>query len=98
MRCSVARGPCSCTSDRPGAASRSSGGELMRGILVALAFAVATVTAVPTKAAVHSASTPTIVASSNYYLQEAPTKNLDVDINVNHGGGRWYRSPTFVAI
>ena len=71
----------------------------MRSVLVALAFGAIVITGVPSARAELSltpAATPT-VAATTYALQQ-PAKDLNVDINVNRGGGKWYASPVWIAI
>ena len=29
---------------------------------------------------------------------EMPDKTIDINVNTTHGGGRWYRSPVWIAI
>ncbi len=51
-----------------------------------------------------AAAAPTVSAASDsgYALaaagQQAPSGELDVDINTNEGGGAWYTSPLWIAI
>src|SRR5438132_812581 len=73
----------------------------MRGVLLGLTFAFAMAVAAPSKAAIQTGSAaPTVsAASASYYLQQSPEKDINVDINVNRGGGvRWYRNPMWIAI
>jgi hypothetical protein len=69
----------------------------MRGVLVALAFAIGVTLAAPLPASSAPVDPPTMMAQAA--PQEAP-KNLDIDINVNRGGTgvAWYRSPVWIAI
>ncbi|HEY6214554.1 MAG TPA: hypothetical protein VIW45_19810 [Vicinamibacterales bacterium] len=71
----------------------------MRSVLVALALAFVTISAAPARAEVklHAVAAPTTIAATTYALQQ-PAKDINVDINVNHGGGRWYRNPVWIAI
>src|SRR5437763_715858 len=73
----------------------------MRGVLVALAVALA-LTAVPTRTIAAPTAAPTgasIAAPSVYALQQAPAPDKTIDINVTHGGGgRWYANPVWIAI
>src|SRR5207253_10579274 len=75
-----------------------SGGELMRGVLLALAVAFA-LTAVPTRSVAAStgiaiSSTPTV------YALQTPVPDKTIDININQGGGgyRWWRNPLWIGI
>jgi len=71
----------------------------MRGLWLALALAtaVAITAPAPASASLGSAGT-TISAVASADLQDAqPPKDINIDINVNHGG-RWYRSPVWIAI
>lgn len=51
-----------------------------------------------------AAAAPAVAAASGggYVLaaadQQAPSGQLDVDINTNEGGGAWYTSPLWIAI
>jgi len=73
----------------------------MRSILLALAFVTIFITgAAPARAelSLQTVGTPTIAATT-YALQQPAPKDLNVDINVNRGGGSvWYRSPVWIAI
>jgi len=70
----------------------------MRGVLIALALTFAT-TAVPARAqAADTALTQPTMAAATYALQQNPVKDVNVDINVNHGGRAWYRNPMWIAI
>jgi len=68
----------------------------MRGVLMALAVALA-LTAAPTPAlaAPHGAA---IAAPTVYALQQTPAPEKTIEINVTHGGGRWYANPVWIAI
>ena len=69
----------------------------MRGVLVALAVALA-LTAAPTRSA--AASTGAAVsAPAMFALQQAPAPERTIDINVTQSGGhRWYANPVWIAI
>lgn len=71
----------------------------MRGFLLSLAIVTVLISAAP-QAGVTPApvATPSIVALSAS-LEQGQPKDLNVDINVNHGGGvRWYANPMWIAI
>ena len=70
----------------------------MRSVLVTLALAFVAATAAPARADItrQPALIPTIAATT--YALQNPVKDVNVDINVNHGGHAWYRSPVWIAI
>ena len=71
----------------------------MRGVLLSLAFMMAVAVAVP-QAGPSPVAPPTghsISALSTSFEQSIP-KDVNIDINVNRGGGRWYANPVWVAI
>ena len=72
----------------------------MRGILLSIAFMLALVVAAPQAAPTPALGSSTTISASASLLQEqAPPKDLNVDINVGQsGGGRWYASPVWIAI
>src|SRR4051794_27808197 len=71
----------------------------MRGFLVSLGLALIMAFALPNVVQQKSSLTNSPVVSGTVAAaQDAAPKNLDVDINVNHGGGGWHRSPMWIAI
>jgi len=70
---------------------------MMRGVLLSLAFVSGLALAAPGPASAALASGTTMSATASDGLQN-PAKDVTVDINVNHGGGRWYRNPVWIAI
>jgi hypothetical protein len=72
----------------------------MRTAVVVLLFLVglAAGTGAATPATVSSHGT--IIAATLLNAQDAPTKDVNVDVNLNHGtgGGRWFVSPVWLAI
>jgi hypothetical protein len=72
----------------------------MRGVLFSLALAAAIAVAAPrtASASFDSATTMTMGAASDGWQQAQPPKDINVDINVNRGGGRWYANPIWIAI
>ena len=71
----------------------------MRGVvlsLVVIAFALAAPRPASASASLLSGGT-TMSAAASGELQN-PAKDVTVDINVNQGGGRWYRNPVWIAI
>jgi hypothetical protein len=71
----------------------------MRGLLLSLAFMTALGMAAPQAAPAPLVSTShSISALMTSFDQDQPTKNVNVDINVNRGGGRWYANPVWIAI
>jgi hypothetical protein len=72
----------------------------MRTLLLPLAFIMAIGSAAPQAAPAAPGSTGvSIVALSTSLDQDQSVpKDVNVDINVNRGGGRWYASPVWIAI
>jgi len=70
----------------------------MRGLLLSLVAAAAIVSAVPSRVSAAAAPHGAVVSTSVYALQQNPVKDVNVDINVNHSGARWYRNPVWIAI
>jgi len=74
------------------------------GMFLSLAFALMlSVWSTPSVAAVGSShDTTTVVAlqqpSGGAAPAAQPSGKVDVDINVNHGGARWYANPMWIAI
>ena len=71
----------------------------MRGLVLvaALATFVAFGAPRPASASDFSAGT-TISASTSYDVSYELQNPVHVDISLNNGGGRWYRSPVWIAI
>jgi len=69
----------------------------MRGVLVALAIAFA-LTAVPSRATAASHGVAIAAAPTVYALQQTPAPDKTIDINITHGGGRWYANPVWIGI
>jgi hypothetical protein len=72
----------------------------MRGVLCALALA-GLVTLVPAAASAPAGSHAATVATASVDQQptaQQPPKDVNVDINVRHSGGGWYRNPVWIAI
>jgi len=71
----------------------------MRGLLLSLAFMTAVSMAAPQPASAALVSPGhSISALSTSFDQDQPAKDINVDINVNRGGGRWYANPVWIAI
>jgi hypothetical protein len=72
------------------------------GMFVSLAFALMlSLWSTPAVAAqVGNSHGATVVAfqQPSGGAQAQPSGKVDVDINVNHGGGRWYANPLWIAI
>jgi hypothetical protein len=74
------------------------------GIFVSLAFAVmlswlSTPSVAAQIAGSHGTAVVALQQPSGGGAQAQPSGKLDVDINVNHGGGgRWYANPLWIAI
>ena len=73
----------------------------MRGVLLSLVLMAGVALAAPrpasASASLLSGGTTMSSAAASGELQN-PAKDVTVDINVNHGGGRWYRNPVWIAI
>lgn len=66
----------------------------MRVVLLAIAFIVA----LSAPAVVQPGfGTPVIAAAASQDVQPAP-RDLNIDIDVNRGGGAWYANPVWIAI
>ena len=70
----------------------------MRSLLVVLAVLFGAATAAPARAELSPHPSISAIAATTYALQQNPVKDVNVDINVNHGGRAWYRSPIWIAI
>jgi hypothetical protein len=71
----------------------------MRGVLLSLVVIAVTLAAPrPASASASLLSGGTTMSAAASGELQNPAKDLSVDINVNHGGGRWYRSPVWIAI
>jgi hypothetical protein len=76
----------------------------MRSILLTLAGTFVVVAALGTSSPANSSPlAPATALSASHELQQSPAqgppKDLNIDINVNRGGGvAWYRSPVWIAI
>jgi hypothetical protein len=73
----------------------------MRSVPVVLAVLFAAATAAPARAEVSPHPSISATAATTYALQQNPAnpaKDVNVDINVNHVGHAWYRSPVWIAI
>src|SRR5262245_23973389 len=79
----------------------SSGGELMRGVLLSIAAAAIVAFSTPTRAVALAPQPQTAIQAAAvtpvFALQDNPVKDVNVDINVNRSG-RWYASPVWIAI
>jgi hypothetical protein len=71
----------------------------MRGFLLSLAFMMAIGIAATPQAAPTAVSTGHSISALSLSLEQSPPKDVNVDIKVNQGGGgRWYRSPVWIAL
>jgi hypothetical protein len=71
----------------------------MRGVLLSLICAAGIVAAAPAM----TSAAPVIQASISatpapVYALQVPDKKIDISVTNNSGGGRWYRSPLWIAI
>ena len=69
----------------------------MRGILLSLAFVTAAAIAAPQAASAPLVSGGSMISAAAADLQSVP-KDVNIDINVNRGGGTWYKNPLWVGI
>jgi hypothetical protein len=72
----------------------------MRGILLSLVCAAGLLAMTPAKStAAFAPLTATMSAApAPVYALQVPDKTIDININSNRGGARWYRSPVWIAI
>ena len=72
----------------------------MRGVLLSLVCAAGLLAATPTKSSASFAPAPASVSAPApiYALQQVPDKTIDIKVTDTRGGGRWYRSPVWIAI
>ena len=70
----------------------------MRGILLSLALLFVVGAAAPITSAHWGVPVVSAAPASQVVLQQNPTRDINVDVNVNRGGGAWYRSPVWIAI
>jgi hypothetical protein len=71
----------------------------MRGVLLSLVCAAGLLAMTPAKstAAFAPATATMSAAAAPVYALQVPDKTIDININSN-SGGRWYRSPVWIAI
>jgi len=71
----------------------------MRGVLLSLVCAAGLLAATPTKAMASFAPDHAAVSApaAPVFALQQPDKTIDINIS-NGGGGRWYRSPVWIAI
>ena len=70
----------------------------MRGVLLSLAFMMAVAVAAPQAATSPMAPTGHSISALSTSFEQSVPKEVNVDINVNRGGGRWYANPVWIAI
>jgi len=71
----------------------------MRGILLSLICAAGILAAAPATVSASAPIQPSISASpAPVYALQVPDKTIDIKVTDTHGGGRWYRSPLWIAI
>jgi hypothetical protein len=70
----------------------------MRSMLLSLAFASAVLFAAPARSQASVApSGSSISAPVSVYALQVPDKTIEINVG-QRGGGRWYRSPVWIAI
>ena len=69
----------------------------MRGVLLSLICAAGLLTLTPTKSAASLAPAHATVSAATPVFAVMQEKQVDINISTN-GGGRWYRSPLWIAI
>ena len=70
----------------------------MRGVLLSLVCAAGLLAAAPTKSIAAIDHGPTVVAAAPAPVIALQQADKTIDININGGGARWYRSPVWIAI
>ena len=74
----------------------------MRGVLLSLICAAGILMAAPQSASAsagpHHPAMSATTAPAPVFALMAQEKKLDINISTNSGGGRWYRSPVWIAI
>jgi hypothetical protein len=72
----------------------------MRDVLLSLVCAAGLLAATPAKSSASFAPAPATVSAPApvYALQQVPDKTIDINVTDSRGGGRWYRSPVWIAI
>ena len=70
----------------------------MRGVLLSLICAAGLLVAVPATSSAVATVHPTVAAPPTAVLAlQVPDKTIDIHVD-SRGGGRWYRSPVWIAI
>jgi len=72
----------------------------MRGVLLSLVCAAGLLAATPVTSSASAAPGPTAMSaptSGSVFALQQPDKTIEVNIG-ERGGGRWYRSPAWIAI
>jgi hypothetical protein len=72
----------------------------MRGILLSLICAAGILAAAPATSSAFATSHPAASAApASVYALQVPDKKIDINVTETHSsGGRWYRSPLWIAI
>ena len=73
----------------------------MRGVLFSLICAagiLATVPATSSATPVQPSLSATTALTTPVFALQTADKKVDININTSSGGGRWYRSPVWIAI
>ncbi len=74
----------------------------MRGVLLSLICAVGILMTAPQTASAsikpHQPVVSSTTAPGPVFALMAQEKRVDINISTNSGGGRWYRSPVWIAI
>jgi len=71
----------------------------MRGLLLSLICAAGIIAARPAMTSAAAAVHPSISATTApVYALQIPDKKIEISVTDSHGGGRWYRSPVWIAI
>jgi hypothetical protein len=71
----------------------------MRAVLLSMAFASLMTVMTPAKSTVLAASAAPAVAAAqtSVVALQVPDKTIEISVG-EHGGGRWYKSPVWIAI
>jgi hypothetical protein len=76
----------------------------MRGFLLSLVCAMGILATIPQPASASVAPTQPAISSATpvmatpVYALQVADKKVDINITTSSGGGRWYRSPVWIAI
>ena len=72
----------------------------MRGFLISMAAAFVLASSMPAQAKiVKSSDAPSIASPATVvYALQVPDKSVDINVDLNKGGGKWYANPVWIGI